>query len=256
MGEAWEAEEDLGAGAALQPGTERSAGGPGPRGRQEARDRLCRLGASALADHELVATLLSRARGRAPALVSGGLKALAHLDFDALTHEAGLSADEAARLLASLELGRRTLGAAERRPRLTSPQDIHAFMVPRIAGLRCEEFWVLCFNPRFTLLQSARVAVGNAHACQVDPREVFAPAVRARASGVVLVHNHPAGDPEPSQLDVALTLQLRDAGRLLCVHVHDHLVVGDRGFVSLAARGHLGDDARFGAVLLPRASGR
>jgi DNA repair protein RadC len=99
-------------------------------------------------------------------------------------------------------------------------------------------------------VREACVAKGSTSHCQVDPREVFAPAVAARASAVVLVHNHPSGDPEPSQLDVTLTLQLRDAGRALCIRVLDHLVLGDRGYVSLAQRGLFRDDLE--ALVAPR----
>jgi DNA repair protein RadC len=87
------------------------------------------------------------------------------------------------------------------------------------------------------LVRDVRVAEGTTNACPVDPREVFAVALAARATAVVLAHNHPSGDPEPSSLDVALTAQLVEGGRLLGVKVLDHLVVGESGFVSFLERG-------------------
>jgi DNA repair protein RadC len=212
--------------------------------------RLAQLGVAALSDAELLALLVPRIRWSSHGALAAGLKALAQLDFDGLSSELALRPAEAGALLAAVELGRRALVATETRPRLVSPHDIHQHVVHTFGALRCEEFRVLCFNARNVLVREACVAKGSTSHCQVDPREVFAPAVAARASAVVLVHNHPSGDPEPSQLDVTLTLQLRDAGRALCIRVLDHLVLGDRGYVSLAQRGLFRDDLE--ALVAPR----
>jgi DNA repair protein RadC len=100
-------------------------------------------------------------------------------------------------------------------------------------------FHVLCFNARNVLLLDARVAEGTINACLVDPREVFAAAITARATAIVLAHNHPSGDPEPSAQDLSLTRQLFEAGRLLGIKVLDHVVVGDGTYASLMERGEL-----------------
>jgi DNA repair protein RadC len=91
-------------------------------------------------------------------------------------------------------------------------------------------------------MRHARVAVGSVDQCHVDPREALAPAVACRASALVLLHNHPSGDPEPSVQDVALTRQLGEGARLLCIRLVDHLVLSSSGYVSMLARGLLGDD--------------
>lgn len=228
-----------------------STGAPEPRGASPAQERLALLGASALADPELLALVVPRLRWRAVQALSGGLKGLCQLDFDGLSAELALRPAEAAALAAAIELGRRCLASTEVRPRLVTPHDIYQHVVHAFGALRCEEFRVLCFNARSVLVKEACVARGSTSHCQVDPREVFAPAVAARASAVVLVHNHPSGDPEPSQLDVALTLQLRDAGRALCIRVLDHLVLGDQGYVSLSQRGLLRDELG-GPLVAPR----
>ena len=104
---------------------------------------------------------------------------------------------------------------------------------------------MLCLSSRNVLLRHVRVAEGSVDQCHVDPREALAPAIACRATGIVLVHNHPSGDPEPSVQDVALTRQLREGARLLCLRLLDHLVVGESGYVSMLARGLLkGDDQR------------
>lgn len=239
-------------GEAHASGQRPATGGPEPREAESARSRLSLLGASALADQELLQLLWPQLRGRRREVLNVSLRALSQLDLDGLRDGHRLRTPEAAALLAALELGRRAVVALERRPRLATPHDIYCHLLPRLGGQRCEEFHVLCLNARGVLVREACVARGSTSHCQVDPREVFAAAVAARASAIVLAHNHPSGDPEPSQLDVALTLQLRDAGKLLCIRVLDHLVVGDAGYVSIAQRGLFRDDLPGAPLLLPR----
>ena len=217
----------------------------GEEGLEAPRERLYRLGAAALTDPELLGVLLAPAGrgagGLAGSLLAagGGLRALLQLDPQELCQRPGLGRVRAAQLVAALELGRRAQRAPERRPRLRTPSEIYAYLAPTLSALRREVFHVLCFNPRNVLLHDARVAEGTMNACPVDPREVFATALTARASAIVLAHNHPSGDPEPSAQDVALTAQLAEGGRLLGIKVLDHVVVGDGAFASLLERGQL-----------------
>lgn len=215
------------------------------RGLDEAKRRLMRLGAHALSGPELVAVLLGLDDERAAVgLLGDGLRALLSDSPEGLQEHRGLDDTQATRLLAAAELARRLPRAHEERPRLSTPTAIYAWVKAHFVGLRREEFHVLCLSTRNTLLRHARVAEGSVDQCVVDPREVLAPAVACRATGLVLLHNHPSGDPEPSVHDVALTRQLREGARLLNVKVVDHLVLGDRGYVSLLARGLMrGDDA-------------
>ncbi|XXF79821.1 DNA repair protein RadC [Myxococcaceae bacterium GXIMD 01537] len=218
---------------------------PGPGWGVGTRERLFRLGASALTDPELLGVVLgpgARTRRLTEALLEGrgGLKGLYQRDPLELCGQLG--PPRVARLLAALELGRRARRATEKRPRLRDPRDIYRYLEPTLGALRREVFHVLSFNARNTLLHDARVAEGTPNTCPVDPREVFAAALGARATAVVLAHNHPSGDPEPSAQDVSLTARLCAAGRLLGIHVLDHVVVGDAGFVSMAERGYLRDE--------------
>lgn len=209
----------------------------------EAHRRLMRLGASALSNAELVGVLLGGNQpGTAAALVSEGLKALLGESPEALVEYRGLSDDEASRVLAAGELARRMHVSPEERPRLQTPQAIFEWARKQLVGARREEFHVLCLSSRNVLLRHVCVAVGSVDQCHVDPREALAPALACRATGIVLVHNHPSGDPEPSVQDVALTRQLREGGRLLCIRVLDHIVVGESGFVSMLARGLIKGD--------------
>jgi DNA repair protein RadC len=216
-------------------------------GMEEVRERLFRLGAPALTDPELLSVLLGmgpRSNALAEEVVSrsGGLKAFLLKTPLELSAHPGLGPVRAAQVLAALELGRRAWRATERRPRMRTPKEIYAYLAPTLSALRREVFHVLCFNPRNVLLADVRVAEGTMDTCPVDPREVYAAALAARASAIVLAHNHPSGDPEPSGQDMSLTMQLAEAGQLLGIKVLDHLIVGDASYVSMMQRGLLGEE--------------
>lgn len=190
--------------------------------------RLMHLGPRGLTDAELIRLVAGRA-------VDLTLRALVGESPHNLLEYRGLSPRAASRLVAALELGRRALTARDARMVATSSAALCEYARRHVLLLRREEVHVLCLNARNVVVHHARVAEGGVDRCLVDPREVFAPAVAMRASAIVLVHNHPSGDPEPSVFDVTLTGQLVEAGRLLGIRVLDHLVVGQ--CVSLAARG-------------------
>jgi DNA repair protein RadC len=231
----------------------REAAGNGSVGAEEAaaegpRERLARLGAPALTDSELLAVLFASGTRQLPVHVlaeqlvaqGGGLRALAQCDALELCAHRGLGPARAAQVLAALELGRRVQTARERRPRLPTPRDIYLYLAPRLAALQREVFHVLCFNGRNVLLADARVAEGSWNTCPVEPREVFRTALTARAVGIVVAHNHPSGDPEPSSQDRAITRHLQRGAELLGLKLLDHLVLGEGSYVSMAERGWLG----------------
>jgi hypothetical protein len=144
---------------------------------------------------------------------------------------------DARRFAALLEFARRALGPAPG-VELSRPEDV----VPLLhewRSARREHFVGFYLNARNQLLARELVSVGSLSASIVHPREVFAPAIARAAAGVIVAHNHPSGDPEPSPEDIAVTRRLADAGTLLGIELLDHVVVAERGFVSLKARGHL-----------------
>jgi DNA repair protein RadC len=215
--------------------------------RETSRERLFELGPGALAAGELLALLLgtgiaghsARAIAERLLLLGPGLKELSRREARELTAVPGVGPARAARLAAAFELGRRVQRSEERRPRLRTPGEIYRYLAPQLSSLRKEVFHVLSLNSRNVLLNDSKVAEGTMNACPVDPREVFSAALGARASAIVLAHNHPSGDPEPSEMDVTLSAQLVEGGRILGIRVLDHIVVGDAGFVSLFERGKL-----------------
>ncbi len=217
------------------------------RAAQGARERLLNHGALALADSELLAVMLGTGAPGRPAreiaegllALGPGLKELSRREARELVCVPGVGPARAAQLAAALEVGRRAQLSGERRPRLRTPAEIYHHLAPAFRALRREVFHVLSFNARNVLLNDSRVAEGSMNACPVDPREVFSAAIAARATAIVLAHNHPSGDPEPSEVDIALTEQLAEGGRILGIRVLDHIVVGDGAFVSLLERGRL-----------------
>lgn len=222
---------------------------PVGRGIDEIKRRLLRLGAPSLSNAELISLLLDQDQHetkRGAELIADGLRALMLESPESLIEYRRMSATEAARLQAAAELSRRIHDGTDDRPKLATPQAIYEWARKRLCSARKEEVHVLCMTSRSQLLRSVRIAEGSVDQCHVDPREAFAPAIACRATGIVLVHNHPSGDPEPSVHDVALTRQLREGGKLLCIRLLDHLVIGERNYVSMLTRGLLrGDDGAF-----------
>ncbi len=211
------------------------------------RERMARLGPAALSDRELLATLIGTgARGvsaldvASELLGNDGLHALAARSMGELEGTRGLGRAKAARLMAALELGARVASrAGGPTPALQSPQEAARYLLPRYSARPVETFGLLALDARHRLRREAVISVGCLTASLVHPREVFQEAVVSRAAALVLIHNHPSGDPEPSAEDLALTRRLAAAGSLMGIEVLDHLVLGAGRFVSLKQRGQL-----------------
>lgn len=213
------------------------------------RERLRTSGIEALSAAELIALLLrTGARGTdavavARALLArcGGLDRLESAPACELAAVPGVGAAKAATLLAAFELGRRCAcshlpeGAA-----LRSPQDVFHHFAARLRRLSQERFLVVLLDGRHRVIGEELVSQGTLTASLVHPREVFRPALRASAAALILVHNHPSGDPTPSAEDRAVTSRLARAGEILGIRVLDHVIVAERGYVSLCEEGGLG----------------
>ncbi|MEW5853557.1 MAG: DNA repair protein RadC [Myxococcota bacterium] len=204
-------------------------------------------GVSALANEELLALVLHGGGGathtaRARALLTDvPLWRLPGMRAPELAERANISGAAALRLLGALELGARaTRPPVRARVRLASPTDVAALCAPRMAALPRERVVALMVDRRQRLLAEVLVSEGWTEGSPVDPREVFRPALGERASGVILVHNHPSGDPTPSGPDRELTRRLKQAGDTLGVKLVDHVVVAAGGVSSLAQEGLCG----------------
>lgn len=177
----------------------------------------------------------TRAATCAPDLAAAGLPALVR------EAEAGELPDEAARRLrAAFDLGRLLLtDTGPARPELSDPGTVARFLLPRHSHAAVELFGVLSLDARHRLIREDLISKGCLTASLVHPREVFACALATRAATLVLFHNHPSGDPEPSAEDLALTRRLAAAGALMGIEILDHLVLGHGRYVSLKSRGVL-----------------
>ncbi len=211
------------------------------------RERLAQAGAGALSSRELLAALLGTgARGAsaldlADGLLADGLHALASRSLPELERVRGLGRAKAARRAggARARSAARVAGRRGRARDSSRPPRRARYLLPRYGSRPVETFGLLALDARHRLKREAVVSVGCLTASLVHPREVFQEAVVSRAAALVLFHNHPSGDPEPSAEDLALTRRLSAAGSLMGIEVLDHLVLGAGRYVSLKERGVL-----------------
>jgi DNA repair protein RadC len=200
------------------------------------RERLATHGAQALSTSELLTVLFG---SRAPAeAIAADFADLARTDLVELTSIPGIGQARAAQLMAAFEIGRRSQAApGGARWTIRAPRDVADRLLPEMARLEREELRVLLLNAKNGVIRQSTVYVGNVSAALVRVAELFRDAVRAHAAGLIVVHNHPSGDPEPSPDDLHLTAEAIAAGRLLDIPLLDHVVLAADGFVSLRDRG-------------------
>jgi DNA repair protein RadC len=212
---------------------------------EQPRERLRDYGPSALSDAELLAILLRTGLqgmnvvqlAQKLLLDHGGWIGLQRLSFEELTKIHGLGEAKAAQVKAALEIGRRlVLTQPEQRPQISSPADVAALLMLEMAHLDQEHLRVVLLNTKNHVLRIETVYIGTINSSAVRVGEVFKVALRANAAAIIVVHNHPSGDPTPSPEDVAVTRQLVEAGKLLGVDLLDHLVIGQGRWVSLRER--------------------
>ena len=206
------------------------------------REKLQRHGVAALGDNELIALIIGSGsrHGSALALANavltaqGGLHGVARAKADALARVPGIAEAKAARVVAAIELGRRTLATTvAERPRLANARDAAQHLLPRFGASGVEQFGIVLLDARHRVLRTVVIVSGTTNAAIVEPRDVFREAALGGATAIVAFHNHPSGDPTPSPEDVVLTRRLAAAGVLLGIDLVDHLVLGDQRYCSL-----------------------
>ncbi len=212
------------------------------------RERLFEHGLGVLSDSELLALVLRTGEARGATAVDcgrrllaafGGLARLAAAVPAELARARGLGPAKAAAIAAAFELGRRlSASRVENGAAFRTSADVFGHFRGRLAALRKEVFCVVLLDAKHRKLRDVQVSEGSLTASIVHPREVFAPAVRDGAAAMILVHNHPSGDPAPSSEDVTLTRRLREAGELMGVRVLDHVIVGADTHFSFADAGY------------------
>lgn len=206
------------------------------------RERLLEHGAESLASNELLGLVLGTGVAGASASdlgarlldEAGSLLALSRADARELARVRGVGLARAMRVAAAFQLGKRAVAAPLTDLIVRGAADIHRYLQPRLRGLMQEVFIVIALDSRNAVLHHVEVARGSLTGVDVHPREVFRPLIRLAAAGAVVAHNHPSGDPQPSDDDVALTRRLRRAGDLVGIPILDHVVIGAGGYASIA----------------------
>ncbi len=210
------------------------------------RERLAQSGADALNTAELLAILLRTGLEGENAVrlaerllnTNGGLAGLLRMSYADLCGVKGIGPAKAAQLKAAVELGRRLAAASpEERPVISSPADAARLLMYEMRSLAQEEVRVLLLDTRNRWMGTVPVYKGSLNTSMIRVGEVYREAVRQNAASIIVVHNHPSGDPSPSPDDVAVTRLMVEAGRLLDIPLHDHIVIGQQRYVSLKERG-------------------
>jgi len=210
------------------------------------RERLKKFGPQALSGPELLALVIGRGIAGKSALVIAhellrrfkNIRRISEATIEELSTIDGIGLAKAAQLKASFELGRRQdLDDEPSRYEITNPKSVAKAVRASIEDRAKEHFKLVLLNVRNSILATPTISVGTVNASLVHPREVFKKAIAHGASSVVLAHNHPSGNPEPSEDDVKLTQRLVEAGRLLGIEVLDHIIVTTKEFVSFKERG-------------------
>jgi len=211
------------------------------------RERLQRYGVEALSAQEILALILGRGISGESVMVTaqrllsqfGDLKNMAVASVEELLKVKGIGLAKASQIKAAFELARRMDDHVRGgdKPLVKTPEEVASVVKSRLRGKMKEYFLVLSLDTRSQLIKVSEVSVGSLDTSVVHPREVFKEAISASASSVILVHNHPSGDPQPSEDDVMLTRRLVQAGQLVGIGVLDHVVMGEERFVSLKREG-------------------
>jgi DNA repair protein RadC len=210
------------------------------------RERLLHHGPEALSTAELLAIILrtgsrsESALGLAERLVAsfGGVRQVAEATIAQLRAVKGVGQVKAVEIKAAIELGKRILAfSPETRPVIHSPADVGQLVMSELRHETREHFKALLLDTKNQVLRIATISVGSLNESIVHPRELYREAIRHSAAAVIVVHNHPSGDPTPSPEDIEVTLRLREAGRLIGIDFLDHVVIGDGRWVSLKERG-------------------
>jgi len=217
------------------------------------REKLQEHGPEVLSDAELIALIFGTGTrtsegpvsavelGRALTRAYGSLYAIAQRDRKELMRVDGVGPAKAAKLMAAFEIGRRVESHQEgERVQVCSPEDVAAVYGPRLRDLEKEIFKVVMLNTANVIIGDYTTSEGGLAASIVEPRAVFKQAILDNAAAVICLHNHPSGNPEPSREDIRITRQLVEAGKLMGIPVHDHLIIAGRQHTSLAERGVMG----------------
>ena len=210
------------------------------------REKLMLRGAQNLTDAELLAILLrTGTKGMSVIAVAqslingqGNLAVLASKPLKILTQTSGIGKDKAATLVAAFEISRRILFQSKwfSEKKITSPKDIADIFIPLLKDELKEKFIVVCLNSANKIIKMETISIGSLNSSVVHPREIFKAAIENSSASIILIHNHPSGNPEPSNEDISITKKLVESGKILDIPVFDHLITAGNSYTSFVER--------------------
>jgi DNA repair protein RadC len=212
------------------------------------RERFLQYGGESLSNQELLALLLRTGTKEESVMVLAsqllkrfdGLRLLKDSTIEEMTAIKGIGEAKAVQLAAAMELGRRISNLTyEERYVIRSPEDCANYCMNEMRFLSQEHFVCIYLNTKNQILHKQTIFIGSLNASIVHPREVFKEALRRSAASIICLHNHPSGDPTPSREDIEVTKRLVECGRIMGIEVLDHLVIGEKKYISLKEKGYL-----------------
>lgn len=213
------------------------------------REKLYKYGVNSLSNAELIAVIIRTGNredtaidlaNRLLSMDSSGLKFLSDASFEELTSVKGIGTCKASQILAAVELGKRISAQfGQEKAKITSPSDIVNILMEEMRCLKKEHFKIAILDTKNQIITIESISVGNLNSSIVHPREVFNAAIRRSGNSIILIHNHPSGDPMPSQEDINITNRIVEAGSIIGIKVLDHIIIGDNKYISFKERGLL-----------------
>uniref|UniRef100_A0A832G7W1 JAB domain-containing protein n=1 Tax=Ignavibacterium album TaxID=591197 RepID=A0A832G7W1_9BACT len=210
------------------------------------REKLILRGPQSLSDAELLAILLrTGTKGKSVLTIAqemikqeGNLAVLSSKSHSALTKTNGIGRDKAATLVAAFELAKRILHQQKWifDKKITSPSDVAEIYIPLLKNETKEQFWVLCLNNSNKIIKQETISIGNLNSSVVHQREVFKVAIDNNAASLILMHNHPSGNTEPSNEDIVITRKLVEAGKIMDIPIFDHIIIAGNNYTSFVER--------------------
>lgn len=207
------------------------------------REKLIEYGAGRLSNSELLAVLIRTGNRKSTALdlshellstIPDGIASLGDCSLEEIIQIEGMSESKIVPILAAVELGKRViLENTKKKKKITSPRDLVDFFMTDMCRLKKEHFKITMLDTKNHIIGISEVSIGNLNSSIVHPREVFKEAIKRSSSAIILVHNHPSGDPTPSREDINITKRLVECGDLLGIRILDHIIIGDKKHISL-----------------------
>lgn len=208
------------------------------------REKLSKYGVENLSNSELIAIIIRTGYGDFTALDlaykilnidNSGIKYLANITVEELQNIKGIGSCKAAQILAAIEMGKRisTHKGVEERIQINSPNIISNLFMDEMKFFKREHFRILVLDTKNHIISIEEISIGNLNSSIVHPREVFNIAIRKSANSIILLHNHPSGDPTPSKEDIDITYRLISGGKILGIKVLDHIIIGDNKYISM-----------------------